>query len=81
MARRLIDRSQKNILLEGVDRDLFDRALAKAQALPPPGNKLKWVIVDLIRQWVDGPPPRVARRRVDAVGTDGGKATVETEAP
>lgn len=78
MARRIIDKTQqKNILLEGVPRDLFDRALAKAKLEQPPQNKLKWQIVRLIREWVDGPPGR--RRRLDAVATDTGKATIETE--
>ena len=66
MARRILDRSRKNIFLEGVDRELFDRALAKAQAMPPPTNKLKWQIVRLIREWVDGTG---RRRKTDSGAT------------
>lgn len=58
MARRIMDRRQKTIVLEGVDRELFDRALAKAKLEAAPHNKLKWQIVRLVREWVDGPPRR-----------------------
>jgi len=64
MARRILDRGLKNILLEGVDRELFDRALAKAQSMPPPTNRLKWQIVRLVQEWVDGPTSK--RRKTDA---------------
>jgi hypothetical protein len=68
MARRILDRTQKNIMLEGVDRDLFDRALAKANAMPPPTNKLKWQIVRLVQEWVDG-PTTTKRRKTDSGAT------------
>lgn len=69
MARRIIDKGRhKNIMLERVDRDLFDRALAKAQLEPPPHNKLKWQIIRLVQEWVDRPARRQPSPRCRACG-------------
>jgi hypothetical protein len=46
------DPTRKTIILEGVPRDLFDRALAKGRAQEPP-IPLKWKIIELVRAWVE----------------------------
>jgi hypothetical protein len=41
----------KNLVLEGIPRDLFDEALKLCRAQEPP-LPLKWKIVELVREWV-----------------------------
>lgn len=48
----MTDPTKKDIILQHVDRVLFDRALAKCRRQEPPMT-LKWKIVELVREWVE----------------------------
>jgi hypothetical protein len=45
--------AQTSYLLENIPRELLERAKTKARHLDPP-VAVKWVLIQLLRQWVDG---------------------------